>query len=235
MARPIDRNDPYIGWRDRLPELDMRPDDTALVVIDMQYSCASMEHGTHAQRRAMGLTEGLDYLADRLALVVPNIQRLQAAFRERGMEVVFARICAKTQDGRDRSKAHKDLKNHSPEGTREAEILDELAPIGDEMVFDKTTGSAFASTTLDYVLRNMGVRNLVFVGAMTGGCVESSVRDAKDLGYGVVMVEDACATWSHALQEASVMVVNEVFGKVKTTDEVLAALPAREHLVGATR
>jgi nicotinamidase-related amidase len=226
MARTIDRNDPYIGWRERLPELDMRRDDTALVVIDMQYACASIDHGIHAQRRAMGLTNGLDYLGERLELVVPNIQRLQAAFRQRGMEVVFVRICAKTKDGRDRSKAHKDLDNHSPEGTREAEILDELAPVGDELVFDKTTGSAFTSTNLHYVLGNVGIRNLVFVGAMTGGCVESSVRDAKDLGYGVVMVEDACATWSHALQEASVMVVNEVFGKVKTTDEVLGALAA---------
>ena len=225
MARVIDRNDPYVGWRERLPELDMRRDDTALVVIDMQYACASIDHGIHAKRRGMGLTESLDYLGERLDLAVGNIQRLQRAFRERGMEVVFVRICAKTRDGRDRSKAHKDLDNHSPEGTKDAEILAELAPQGDEMVFDKTTGSAFTSTNLHYVLGNVGIRNLVFVGTMTGGCVESSVRDAKDLGYGVIMVEDACATWSHALQEASVMVVNEVFGKVKTTDEVLAQLP----------
>jgi nicotinamidase-related amidase len=224
MARVIDRNDPYVGWRDRLPELDVHRDDTALLVIDMQYACASIDHGVHARRREMGLLNGLDYLGERLALVVPNIARLQRAFRDRGMEVVFVRIAAKTQDGRDRSKAHKDLDNHSPVGTREAEILDELAPVGDEMVFDKTTGSAFTSTTLDYVLRNVGIRNLVCVGTMTGGCVESSVRDAKDLGYGVVMVEDACATWSPDLQEASVMVVNEVFGKVKTTDEVLDLL-----------
>lgn len=223
--RTIDRNDPYVGWRERLPELDMHRDDTALVVIDMQYACASIDHGIHAKRRDMGLTDSLDYLAERLELAVGNIQRLQRAFRERGMEVVFVRICAKTRDGRDRSKAHKDLDNHSPEGSKDAEILAELAPQGDEMVFDKTTGSAFMSTNLHYVLGNVGIRNLVFVGTMTGGCVESSVRDAKDLGYGVIMVEDACATWSHALQEASVMVVNEVFGKVKTTDEVLSLLP----------
>ena len=223
--RTIDRNDPYVGWRERLPEPELRRDDTALVVIDMQYACASIDHGIHAMRRAMGLTNGLDYLGERLELAVGNIQRLQRAFRERGMEVVFVRICAKTRDGRDRSKAHKDLDNHSPEGSKDAEILAELAPQGDEMVFDKTTGSAFMSTNLHYVLGNVGIRNLVFVGTMTGGCVESSVRDAKDLGYGVIMVEDACATWSHALQEASVMVVNEVFGKVKTTAEVLERLP----------
>jgi nicotinamidase-related amidase len=226
MSRTIRSNDPYIGWRSRLPELDITRDNTALVVIDMQYSCASAEHGIHAQRRAEGFPDGLDYIAERIDEIVPNIARLQAAFRERGMEVVFARICAKTQDGRDRSKAHKDLKNHSPDGTREAMILDELAPVGDEMVFDKTGGSVFNSTTIHYVLRNVGIENLIFVGMMTGGCVESSVRDAKDLGYGVVMVSDATGTWTEAMQENSEQVVDEVFGQVRDVDEVMAKLPA---------
>jgi nicotinamidase-related amidase len=226
MSRTIRPNDPYIGWRTRLPELDITSDNTALVVIDMQYSCASAEHGIHAQRRADGFLEGLDYIATRIDEIVPNIARLQGAFREAGMEVFFARICALTRDGRDRSKAHKDLKNHSPDGTREATILDELAPVGDEIVFDKTGGSVFNSTTIHYALRNIGIENLVFVGMMTGGCVESSVRDAKDLGYGVIMVSDATGTWTAAMQENSEQVVDEVFGQVRTVEEVLAKLPA---------
>lgn len=226
MSRAIDPRDPYIGWRQRLPELDVRRDNTALVVIDMQYACASADHGMHAKRRAMGFGEAVDYIAERTALIVPHIARLQDAFRARGMEVVFARICALTQDGRDRSKAHKDLGNHSPDGSLEATILEELKPVGDELVFDKTGGSVFNSTTIHYVLRNMGIEHLVFVGMMTGGCVESSVRDAKDLGYGVVMVSDATGTWTAAMQEASEQVVDEVFGKVKDTAEVLAMLEA---------
>ncbi|MBA2665454.1 MAG: cysteine hydrolase [Trueperaceae bacterium] len=225
MSRPMNPRDPYIGWRERLPALEMTPTDTALVVIDMQYGCASADHGVHAQRRERGLLDGLDYIAERIDTIVPNIARLQAAFRARGMEVVFARICALTQDGRDRSKAHKDLQNHSPDGSREAMILDELAPVGDELVFDKTGGSVFNSTTIHYVLGNLGIRNLVFVGMMTGGCVESSLRDAKDLGYGVIMVSDATGTWTAAMQESSEQVVDEVFGKVIDTDEVLAMLP----------
>jgi nicotinamidase-related amidase len=233
MSRPISPNDPYIGWRQRLPDFDVTRANTALVVIDMQYGCASADHGVHAQRRAQGFHEGLDYIAERIALIVPNIARLQAAFRERGMEVVFARICAMTRDGRDRSKAHKDLGNHSPDGSREAMILDELAPVGDELVFDKTGGSVFNSTTLHYVLGNLGVENLIFVGMMTSGCVESAVRDAKDLGYGVVMVADATGTWTAAMQDASERVVDEVFGKVKDTEEVLAMLFERVPLLAA--
>lgn len=226
MSRSMNPNDPYIGWRRRLPELEFQRNDTALVVIDMQYGCASADHGIHAQRRREGHLDGLDYIAGRIDQIVPNIARLQEAFRERGMEVIFARICAMSQDGRDRSKVHTDLGHHSPEGTREAMILDEIAPEGDELVFDKTTGSVFNSTTIHYVLGNLGIENLVFVGMMTGGCVESSVRDAKDLGYGVIMVSDATGTWTEQMQENSEQVVDEVFGQVRDTDEVLAKLAA---------
>jgi len=227
MSRAVNPLDPYIGWRQRLPEPVVDARNTALVVIDMQYSCASPEHGMHLRRRELGFGQAVAYIAERTALIVPNIARLQRAFRERGMEVVFARICAMTKDGRDRSKAHKDLNNHSPDGSREAMILDELAPVGDELVFDKTGGSVFNSTTIHYVLGNLGIQNLIFVGMMTGGCVESSVRDAKDLGYDVVMVSDATATWTAAMQESSEQVVDEVFGKVKETAEVMAVLPPR--------
>src|SRR5690606_35801753 len=114
-----------------------------------------------------------------------------------------------------------------PPGSREAQILDELAPMPGELVFSKTTGSSFNGTTLDYVLRSMGIRTLIMTGVMTSGCVESSVRDAKDLGYGVIVVSDACASWTEELHRASLRVMNEVFAKVMTSDEVVARMATR--------
>jgi nicotinamidase-related amidase len=140
--------------------------------------------------------------------------------------VIFTRIRSITRDGRDRSLAHKELGHMFPPGSKDSEILEELAPVGDEMVFDKTTGSVFNSTNIDYALRNIGVLNLVMVGVMTGGCVESAARDAKDLGYRVIVVDDACGTWTHEMHEASIHVMNEVFAKVKSTAEVVASLGA---------
>lgn len=192
----------------------------------MQYADAHTDHGILKYRRDHGYTNGLDYMERRLALVVPNIRRLQDACRALGVEVIFTRICSMTADGRDRSLAHKELGHMFPPGSREAEILDDLAPAGDEMVFDKTTGSVFNSTSIHYVLQNIGIRNLVMVGVMTGGCVESAARDAKDLGYGVLVVDDACGTWTHDMHEFALRVMGEVFGKIKTTDEVLTALHA---------
>ncbi|MBI1296494.1 isochorismatase family protein [bacterium] len=218
-------NDPYIGWRIPLPEPDLKAGATALLVIDMQYADAHMEHGMMAYRREVGQLAGLDYFADRLAHIIPNIQSLQAAFRQQGIEVVFCRIASATGNGRDRGGAHKDLRIFCPPGSKEAEILEELAPVGDEMVFDKTTGSVFNGTNIHFVLSNMGIKNLVMVGVMTSGCVESAARDAKDMGYGVIVVSDACASWDEDLHRNSLRCMGEVFAKIKCTADVLAALP----------
>jgi nicotinamidase-related amidase len=230
----INPGDPYVGWRQRLPEPVLRRGKAALLVIDMQYGDASMEHGVFKFRRERGHTDGLDYMDRRLRVIVPNIHRLQAACRSRGVDVVFTRIQAMTRDGRDRSFAHKALGLHFPAGSKEAEILEELRPIGDEMVFNKTTGSVFNSTTIHYVLRNAGIESLVMVGVMTSGCVESAARDAIDLGYNVVVVEDACATWTPEMHAASIHVMNEVFAKIKSTDELLAALAAADDAPAAS-
>jgi nicotinamidase-related amidase len=232
MTRPISRDDPYIGWRPRLAEPVLKPPETALLVIDMQYADAHPDHGILKYRRDHGYTNGLDEMVRGIEQIVPNIQRLQAACRARGIEVVFTRIRSLTADGRDRSLAHKELGHMFPPGSREAEILDELAPAGDEMVFDKTTGSVFNSTSIHYVLQNLGVRTLIMVGVMTGGCVESAARDAKDLGYRVVVVDDACATWTREMHEFALRVMDEVFAKVKTTDEVLGMMEPAGQLAG---
>src|SRR3990172_5034004 len=121
MTTPISRDDPYIGWRPRLADPVLRRQDTALLVIDMQYADAPKDYGIFKHRRDHGYTNGLDYMERRLELIVPNIQRLQAACRTRGIEVVFTRIRSLTADGRDRSLAHKELGHMFPPGSREAE------------------------------------------------------------------------------------------------------------------
>ena len=60
----------------------------------------------------------------------------------------------------------------------------------------KTSSNVFISTNIDYVLRNLGVRQLVIAGLVTDQCIESAVRDACDLGYLVTLVTDACAAYS---------------------------------------
>ena len=222
MSYPI--NDPYLNFRTPLAPLVIGPEDTALLVIDMQYSDASIDDGIFALKRAKGLTAGLDYFDGEMKKIVPVIRRMQDEFRENGYEVMFSRIKAMTKDGRDRGHVHKNLNIHAEPGSKEAEVLAEIAPIGDEIVFSKTTGSVFNSTPIHHVLTSMGIRNLIMCGVMSSGCVESAARDAIDKGYGVVVVADASASWTEELHRASMRVMNGVFPRVQTSEQVLDAI-----------
>ena len=127
-------------------------------------------------------------------VAVPNMRRLQLACRRAGVEVMYTVIESLTLDGRDRSLDYKISGFNVPRGSWDARVIDALAPEGDEMVIPKTSSSVFISTNIDYVLRNLGVRSLIVAGVLTDQCVDSTVRDACDLGYLVTVPVDACAT-----------------------------------------
>ena len=127
-------------------------------------------------------------------VAVPNMRRLQAACRRGGIEVMYTVIESLTLDGRDRSLDYKITGFNVPRGSWDGRVIDALAPEGDEMVIPKTSSSVFISTNIDYVLRNLRVRSLIVAGVLTDQCVDSTVRDACDLGYLVTVPVDACAT-----------------------------------------
>src|SRR3984893_17107793 len=109
-------------------------------------------------------------------VVIPNLQRLQSACRRARIEVVCAVVENMTRDGRDRSLDYTISGIDVPRGSWDAQVLDEIAPAEDEMIFRKTSSSVFISTNIDYVLRNLAVRSLIVAGIMTDQCVESAVR-----------------------------------------------------------
>ena len=124
------------------------------------------------------------------------MQRLQAACREAGIEVMYTTIESLTLDGRDRSLDYKITGFNVPKGSWDGKVIDEIAPGEDEIVLPKSSSSVFVSTHIDYLLRNLGVRQVVLVGLVTDQCVESAIRDACDLGYLVTQVTDACVTYT---------------------------------------
>ena len=89
------------------------------------------------------------------------MQQLQAAFRAAGIEVLYTTIESLTQDGRDRSLDYKITGFLVPKGSRDGKVIDEIAPVGDEIVLPKRSSSVFVSTHIDYLLRNLGVKQLV--------------------------------------------------------------------------
>lgn len=208
-----------------MPEPRLLAGETAVLVVDMQYGDAHRDHGLLHARREVGQAAEVEYYADRLeTLVVPNLQRLLPACRARGIEVLYTIIASLTRDGRDRGLGHKQLGIHFPPGSREARVLDEIAPGDDEIVLPKTCSSAFNGTQIEYVLRNIGIRELLVCGVVTGSCVEAAVRDAADRGFSVMLVEDATATWSPEMQAAALEVMSERYAKVWSTQRIVDRL-----------
>lgn len=197
--------------------------DTALLVIDMQYLDAARGYGIFAEAEKAGVPlEAQEYYFDRLEnTVVPNIVRLQEVFRKRKLEVIHTRIRSLTKDGRDRSPGHKRLGILCPPDSKDAEFLPEIAPVGDEIVVDKTASGVFSSTNINYVLTNLGIRALFIVGVYTNECVESTVRSACDQGFLTTVVEDCCATVTPQLHEASLATLRDRYARIINVEEAI--------------
>ncbi len=134
-------------------------------------------------------------------LVIPNLQRLIAACRETGAEVIYTVMENLTADGRDRSLDYKLSGFFIAKGSWEARVIDAIAPAKDEIVLPKTSSSLFNSTVIDYLLRNIGLDTLAVAGFITDQCVDHTIRDAADRGFYPICIEDACATYSQERHE----------------------------------
>ena len=151
------------------------------------------------------------------------MRRLQQVCRQNGVEVMYTVVENLTQDGRDRSLDYKITGFNVPKGSNDAKVIDDLRPGDDEIIIPKTSSSVFMSTNIDYVLRNLGVRYLIIVGVLTDQCVDSSVRDACDLGYLVTVATDACVTQSAERQDTSLR-NNRGYCRQITTDQLVAEI-----------
>jgi len=195
----------------------------ALMVIDIQYLDAAPGHGVFADAENSGVPiEAQEYYFKRLHhVVLPNVRRLQDAFRDLKLEVIHTRIQSLTMDGRERSVGHKRLGLHAPPGSKDAEFLPEVAPKGDELIINKTASGVFNATNADYLLRNMGIDSLYVCGVYTNECVSTTVRDACDRGFNTTLINDACATVTPELHNATIATIKDRYARVMTADEVV--------------
>lgn len=205
-------------------EVPLVPAQSALLFIDVQNFSARRDGAEFKDMPEAAFRDSYGWFFDQLAArVIPNMQRLQAGCRAAGVEVLYTTIESLTKDGRDRSLDYKITGFNVPKGSWDGKVIDEIAPAEDEIVFPKSSSSVFVSTHIDYVLRNLGVRQLVLSGLITDQCVESAIRDACDLGYLVTQVTDACLTYSQDRHDHSIRTIKGYCRQV-TTQELLDEL-----------
>ncbi len=209
-------------------DLDLKPAETALLVIDVQNTY--LERADRAglspedQRRYDAWTPFHRRMREH---VIPRSADLLRLFRKNKLECLFARIACQTADGRDRSLSQKMPGWNNlllPKDEQASQLVPELAPTGDEIVVTKTTDSALTGTNLRLILHNLGIRNVICVGIFTDQCVSSTVRSLADESFNVVVVEDCCAAGTDALHEQELAIINMIYCHVMTAAELTAMM-----------
>jgi nicotinamidase-related amidase len=182
----------------------------ALLIIDMQNDFVlDGEPLRVAQARAL----------------IPKILEILERFRA-GNKPVFHILRVHRSDGSDVEVPRQDLFKKHPfavEGTRGAQVVDELMPEAGEYEIHKTRMSAFIGTELDLMLRNLGITDLVVTGIQTPNCIRTTVFDAFAYNYQVTLVEDAVGAKSDAIHHANVLDMENIGVRILKTQEFLSS------------
>lgn len=206
------------------------PGKVALLVIDVQNVYLDRPDPTRLTGGDLARYHAWTPFHERMhGTVIPSIEKLLAAFRGRGLDVLYARIAALRHDGRDRSLSQKKPGWNNillPKDELASQIVPAIAPVGDEIVVTKTTDSALTGTNLRLVLANLGITHVVCCGIFTDQCVASTVRSLADESFDVIVAEDACAAGTMDLHDRELEIMNMIYCSVMSTDEVLGYLPA---------
>lgn len=214
-------------------ELPIKPENTALVVVDVQRyatdTTGNLADTVHHQQPE--LQAGFAARADQM---IANIQRLLARFRTDGRRVVYTCHGQQSHDGSDlilrrrgREAAAKQSTDgdsgHMPMKQDAGYAIDSrVAPQADEVVLDKNTSSAFHTTPIDLYLRNMSIETLVLTGVAADQCVLATAIDAADRGFHVILASDAVANLDPGSAAATQILFGRVWGYVMTTDDILS-------------
>jgi nicotinamidase-related amidase len=215
QSRSQHSSTPPIRSRDRGLKRDraIDPVRTALLVVDVQNVTFNA-----AQEQIRP-----EFFAAARDIVIPNIERLVSACRRAGVEVIYTVMENFTRDGRDRSLDYKLSDFFIAKGSWEAQVIDAIRPGEDEIVLPKTSSSLFNSTNLDYLLRNIGIEDLVVTGFLTDQCIDHTVKDGADRGYYMTCLSDGCMANTFERHEAALACFRG-YCRMATTAEWLGML-----------
>lgn len=192
-----------------MANLTLDPTSTALVVIDLQRGIVGMPTVPHAASD-----------------VVARAVRLADAFRGRGGLVVLVHVDVGPNGilfPRVISDVERPAMTRGPDWS---DIVPELGPKPGDVVVTKHQPGAFFGTDLETQLRRRNIDTIVLCGIATNIGVEATARVAYEHGYNQVFVQDAMAARDADLHTMAVTKFFPTIGRVRTTDEVIAALGA---------
>jgi ureidoacrylate peracid hydrolase len=195
----------------------IEPARTALVVIDVQ--------NDYCHPQGSLALAGADVSA--VDPAVDNIERLIEASRRLGVAVVWVRNWHETWTDSEPWLTKKNSSTRAALARSWGAAFYRIAPLEDEPIVSKYRYSGFVGTSLDQALKTLKRETLIMTGIATNVCVESTARHAVFLDYRVVFSADGTATADGAaIQQATLHNMSRHFGRVASTDEILAAWDA---------
>jgi len=195
-------------------DAQLRPEHTALLVIDMQNDFCH-EDGYLSRER--------DYKVDYAVDVADRIAQLTASLRPLGVHIVWVRSIYDFKYLTPAYQVKRGEEGCCLENSWGADYF-RIAPADGDVVIDKHSFSGFHDTRLHEELQKKGIRTLVLTGVATNVCVDSTLREGFFLGYNIVLAEDCVGSNSKAGHEGTLATVRNNIGTVASSEEILRLL-----------
>ena len=210
-----------------VPRMSVRPENTVLLIQDMQHFLVDSEAGMADVARHRGVSTEFDEYYEQVAAVTGNIANLRDQLAGLGIPSCHTRWVRERPALMTPLQRALDILPEKDDAA--AEIVEPLAPADEADVFLKGGLGAFSSATLSAALAERRIENIILCGVIAEFGIQATTLQAMDLGCRPLIVSDCCASMTYATREQTLDGLSFGVAKVRPWRELCYNLEALKH------